>query len=286
MWNRLGVLTDEVSVQLTEALDWIKEQQLAHVEIRMVDGHNIISLSDEQVQRVQEEVSKRGLFISAIASPVFKCALDPSRPVASGDTFGQKEESVEAHFDKLQRSFEICKLLGTKQIRIFSFWREVSPQQHEQEIVGHLRTAAEMAQKQDIVLLLENEPSCNGGFASEVARLTQLVASPNLKVLWDPGNEEYGGRNSYPAGYKDVQASLGHVHLKDALIDSDGVSRCVPIGSGNVPFKEQLQALQADGYTGLFTIETHYVPAGGTAKDGTALTLEGLKTIIKEAGLD
>lgn len=286
MWNRLGVLTDEVSVQLAEALDWIKEQQLAHVEIRMVDGHNVISLSDEQVQTVKEEVSKRGLFISAIASPVFKCALDPSRPVASGDTFGQAEESVEAHFDKLKRAFEICKILGTNQIRIFSFWREVAPEQHEQEIVGHLRTAAELAKKHGIVLLLENEPSCNGGFASEVARLTQLVASPNLKVLWDPGNEEYGGRNSHPTGYGEVKAELGHVHLKDALIDSKGVSRCVPIGSGHVPFKEQLQSLQADGYTGLFTIETHYVPEGGTAKDGTALTLEGLRKIVKEAGLD
>lgn len=286
MWNRLGVLTDEVSAQLTEALDWIKEQQLAHVEIRMVDGQNIMSLSDEQVQQVKEEVSKRGLFISAIASPVFKCALDPARPVASGDTFGQAEESVDAHFEKLQRAFEICKILGTNQIRIFSFWREVSPEQHEQEIVGHLRTAAELAKGQGIILLLENEPSCNGGFAAEVARLTQLVASPNLKVLWDPGNEEYGAKSSYPAGYGEVKTTLGHVHLKDALVDQDGTSRCVPIGSGNVPFKEQLLALQADGYTGLFTIETHYVPEGGTAKDGTALTLKGLKSIIKEAGLN
>lgn len=286
MWNRLGVLTDEVSVQLTEALDWIKEQQLAHVEIRMVDGQNVAALSDEQVLRVKEEVEKRGLFISAIASPIFKCALDPARPVASGDTFGQKEEGVEAHFEKLERAIAICKMLGTNKIRIFSFWREVEPQQHEQEIVGHLREAAALAQKENIVLLLENEPSCNGGFAAEVGRLTELVNSPHLKVLWDPGNEEYGARSSYPAGYHAVKPELGHVHLKDAYIDSEGAPRCVPIGSGNVPFKEQLTALQEDGYTGLFTIETHYVPEGGTAKDGTALTIEGLRKLLKEAGLD
>ncbi|GIP32937.1 sugar phosphate isomerase/epimerase [Paenibacillus sp. J2TS4] len=284
--NRLGVLTDEVSANLTEALDWIAEQKLVHVEIRMVDGTNVAALSNEQVARVKEEVEKRGLFVSAIASPLFKCALDPSRPVASGDTFGQQEETVEAHFAKLDRAIEICKMLGTDKIRIFSFWRENDPQKYEQEIVEHLRKAAQIAGQAGIILLLENEPACNGGFASEVGRIAAQVASPNLKVLWDPGNEEYGGRPSYPEGYEAVRSQLGHVHVKDAYITSEGESKCVPVGSGKVPFVDQFRALEKDGYDGLFTIETHYVPEGGTPKDGTAMTLEALIKLLKEAGID
>ncbi|GIP39809.1 hypothetical protein J31TS4_30890 [Paenibacillus sp. J31TS4] len=282
--RRLGVLTDEVSPKLVEALEWIEQQGFEHVEIRMVDGKNIMTVTDEEATLIKESVAGRGLYVSAIASPVFKCALDPKRAVASGDTFGQDEESVEAHFAKLQRAFEVAQLLGTNKIRIFSFWREQQPELYEEEIVGHLKRAAELAEKAGILLLLENEPACNGGFAAEVGRLARLVDSPALKVLWDPGNEEYGGCPSFPDGYEQVKDVLGHVHLKDAYLTEEGTPRCVPIGMGNVPFEAQLRALERDGYDGLFTIETHYIPEGGTAMEGTALTLRGWKNIVTEVG--
>jgi sugar phosphate isomerase/epimerase len=280
--ERLGVLTDEVSASLIEALNWIASQGLKHVEIRVVDGTNVIDLTDEQLSKVRREVEARGLFVSAIASPVFKCALDPTRPVASGDTFGQKEESIEAHYAKLHRAMQIAGLLGTHRIRIFSFWREQDPTLYELQIIEHLRAAADIAAKHNALLLLENETSCNGGFAEEVGRYVLRVASPALKALWDPGNEACGGRTAFPEGYGEVKDVLAHVHLKDAYVGADGKSRCVPIGSGNVAYAEQLQALESDGYNGLYTIETHHVPPGGTKMDGTRLTLEALRRLLNE----
>jgi L-ribulose-5-phosphate 3-epimerase len=282
IWDRLGVLTDEVSDNFIEALDWVVEQGLKHVEIRTVNGLNMIHLTDEQVEEVIQEVKKRGLFVSAVASPLFKCALDPSRPVASGDRFGQKEESVESHFIMLDRAITIAKTFDTKMIRIFSFWRENEPDLHEKEIVKHLKTASTIALENEIILLLENEPSCNGGFADEVARIVRSVNSPALAVLWDPGNEVYGGRTSYHQGYEQVRKLIGHVHLKDAHIDEYGNPACVPIGLGAVNFTKQLQALEKDGYQGLFTLETHYIPDGGRAADGTLMSLKGLRKLIKE----
>ena len=89
------------------------------------------------------------------------------------------------------------------------------------------------------------------------------------------------GDSAFPEGYQEIKDLIGHVHLKDALIEK-GDPKCVPIGEGEVPFVDQLQALQNDGYTGLFTIETHYIPEGGTAMDGTNMTLQGLKNILKD----
>lgn len=280
--ERLGVLTDEVSQELTIALDWAKENQLKHVEIRMVKGKNVADLSDAEINYILTEVERRDLYISAISSPIFKCALDPSRSVASGDTFGQKEESVETHFLKLQRVIDICKRFKSNKIRIFSFWRENDPPAHEAEIIKHLKRASQMAEEKGVILLLENEGSCNGGYASEVARLVRQVDSPHLKVLWDPGNEAYGGSPAFPEGYEYVRGLIGHVHLKDAFINEKGESKCVPIGEGDVPFVAQFERLLADQYDGLFTIETHYVPKGGTSLEGTQLTLNGLKRILKE----
>lgn len=280
--DRLGVLTDEVSANLSEALDWIAAQGLKHVEIRMVDGKNVMDLPLERVDEIRREVEAKGLFVSALASPVFKCALDPNRKVASGDTFGQQEESVEAHFAKLDKAVEIAKRLGTNRIRIFSFWREENPSAYTEEIVEHLRKAAAVAEREGVMLLLENEPSCNGGFAAEVGEFVRRVDSPALKALWDPGNEAYGARNAYPDGYEAVKDVLAHVHLKDAKEDGEGKRTCVPIGQGLVDYVSQIRALERDGYKGLFTIETHYIPPGGTAMDGTAATLAGLRKLLEE----
>lgn len=284
MLDRLGILTDEVYPDdFAKSLEWIAEQGLKHIEVRVVDGVNIANMSDEEADAVRRAVDAKGLSVSAIASPLYKCALDPSRPVASGDVFGQAEESVEAHHAKLHRVIAIAKRLGTRNIRIFSFWREQEPDNYFAEIVAHLKRAAEVAEREGVLLLLENEPACNGGFAEEVGKLARAVGSPALKVLWDPGNEAYGGKPAFPAGYGHVKDVLAHVHIKDAYVRPDGSSRCVPVGSGNVPFIAQLRALQEDGYDGLFTIETHFAPEGGTKQAGSRMTLDAFRVLVREA---
>jgi 6-phosphogluconolactonase/glucosamine-6-phosphate isomerase/deaminase/sugar phosphate isomerase/epimerase len=285
IWDRLGVISDEVSADYIEALDWIQAEGLKYVEIRMVDGINVSSLTDEQVERVAAEAAKRGLGISGIASPLFKCALDPSRPVETGDMFGQAEESVEAHFEKLVRTIAIANKLGTRLIRIFSFWREQDPAPYMDEIAVHLKRAADIAEKAGVILLLENERSCNGGYAFEVALLVKKVQSPALQALWDPGNEAQGGVWSYPQVYNEVKDLLGHVHLKDSLIHPNGKPGCVPIGSGRVPYVKQIQDLEADGYKGLYVIETHYAPPGGTKMEGTKQSLEGLRKLLNQPAI-
>jgi sugar phosphate isomerase/epimerase len=277
-------LTDEVYPDnFSKSLDWIVEQGLKYIEVRVVDGVNISNMTDEQVAAVRSQIEARGLTVTAIASPLYKCALDPTRPVASGDVFGQAEESVEAHHEKLHRVIAIAKLLGAGSIRIFSFWRENDPELYFDEIVAHMKKAASVAEKEGIMLLQENEPACNGGFAEEVAKIVRAVASPAMKVLWDPGNEAYGGRPAFPEGYGFVKDVLAHVHIKDAYVRPDGTSRCVPVGSGNVPFIAQLRALEEDGYAGMFTIETHYLPEGGTKAAGSRMTLDALRVLVNEA---
>lgn len=280
--DRLGILTDEVSKDFQDALDWIAEQGLKHVEVRTVDGKNVAALDDDAVRDVRRRVEDRGLFVSAVASPLFKCALDPTRPVASGDRFGQQEEGVEAHFAKLDRVIAIARLLGTRRIRIFSFWREKDPAPYLSDVVRLLKRAGRIAEHADVLLLVENEPSCNGGFAEEVGQIVRAVDCPAVKALWDPGNEAYAGREPFPAGYGHVKDVLAHVHLKDAYIRQDGSPRCVPLGSGNLPLIPQLRALAADGYDGLFTIETHYMPEGGTQKTGSRMTLDAIRTLSRE----
>jgi L-ribulose-5-phosphate 3-epimerase len=282
IFERLGVITDEVSSDLTEALEFAVREGLKHVEIRTVGGVNVVNLDDDDIAWIKQQIDRYGLYVSALSSPIFKCALDCKREVASGDSFGMPEEDVEAHFIKLHRMIDIAKALGTTKIRVFSFWRERDPDRYTDDIVKHLRRAADIAEGHHVLLLLENEPACNAGYAAEVAKILQKVDSPALKALWDPGNEEYGGRLSFPDGYRQVKDAVRHVHLKDALIDDTGHAQCVPIGMGRVPFVEQIRELEEDGYQGLYTIETHYIPSGGTALQGTCMSLRGLRKLLME----
>ncbi|SDW16533.1 sugar phosphate isomerase/epimerase [Paenibacillus sp. CF384] len=279
--DRLGVITDEVSPSdLIEALNFAVLNGLKHVEIRTINGQNVLSLHDQQLAIIRSETERRGLFVSCIASPIFKCALGTGSKVAEGDRFNQEERTVSEHFTMLERAMDIADQLGTDRIRIFSFWREAEPEQHHDEIVMHLTQAALLAASRGKLLLLENEPSCNGGYAAEVAKLVGAVNSPALRVLWDPGNEQYGSRTSYPEGYSSVCNLMAHVHLKDVRFDESGQPKATPIGSGIVPYEAHFQALLRDGYTGLFTLETHYIPEGGTAMEGTAQSLQGLKALL------
>ncbi|SDO37510.1 Sugar phosphate isomerase/epimerase [Paenibacillus sp. yr247] len=269
-WDRLGVITDEVSIDFLEALDWISHNGLKHVEIRMVDGINVMELDDDKMDRVFQEVQRRGLFISAISSPIFKCHLDPTRPTAIGDQFGNRAQTVEAHYDMLHKAIQMAKKWGTTYIRIFSFWREQEPEQYLGEIITHLRQAAAMAMAEGIILLLENEHACNGGYAKEVACMVHEVNSTALKVLWDPGNEERWS-SSFPEGYGYVRDLYVHFHLKHWYV-----------ALGDEPLNSQMAALKQDGYTGLYTIETHFAPKGGSKMDGTRITLELLRERFKE----
>jgi sugar phosphate isomerase/epimerase len=277
--DRLGIITDEVGPNFDAAAEWVARQGLQYAEIRVVDGKNVADLSDDEVAAAKRKLDARGLRVAGLSSPLFKCALDPSRPVASGDTFGQKEEGVESHFAKLDRVIAIAKQLRTRNVRVFSFWREREPATYRDDIVRHLKRAAGVAAKADVLLLVENEPSCNGGFAEEVGRIVRAVDSPAVRALWDPGNEAHGGREAFPAGYAHVKDVLAHVHLKDACHGPDGKARCVPLGSGDVRWIEHFRALAADGYGGLYTIETHFAPAGGDKALGSRMTLDAIRAL-------
>ncbi|MCZ8516080.1 hypothetical protein O9H85_27495 [Paenibacillus filicis] len=68
IWDRLGIITDEVSANVSEALDWIAGCGLRHVEIRTVNGRNVMDLTNEEIGDLRERIERRGLYVSAIAS--------------------------------------------------------------------------------------------------------------------------------------------------------------------------------------------------------------------------
>ena len=70
-----GAITDEFSPDLETALAVMKSIGMTNAELRVVDGKNIITLTDDEVKRAVELVHAANMRIISLSSPVLKCVL-------------------------------------------------------------------------------------------------------------------------------------------------------------------------------------------------------------------
>jgi sugar phosphate isomerase/epimerase len=67
---KLAAITDEFSPTLQTALDAMAPLGMTGVELRVIDGKNIVDLPDAEVDRIVSAVRGRGMEIISIASPL------------------------------------------------------------------------------------------------------------------------------------------------------------------------------------------------------------------------
>jgi len=282
--DKLGIITDEVAQDLEHALDFLVQHSLAYCELRELWDKNIMNLSQEELTRATQMIQKRSLRVSVIASPVFKYNL-PEMPARE-----ERRDSFHANFTDqdteklLSRVFELARLFGTNQIRIFSYWRVDEPEKAYPYVRDRLREAAARAARQGMTLVLENDYACNIGTGEELGRIIRDINSPHLRGTWDPGNAVMLGEVPYPDGYKEVRGLFSHMHFKDVKKDPQmGSLSWAPVGAGCVDYRGQIKALSEDNYEGTMSLETHYVRADGNKLESTRASLEGLLKILNES---
>jgi sugar phosphate isomerase/epimerase len=281
---KLGIITDEISEDLGVALGFLTSYSLGFCELRQLWGKNVMNLTEGELGRAKQLISRQRLEVSDIASPIFKYNL-PDMPARE-----EKRDTFRADFTDqdsdslLQKSFELARFFGTTRVRIFSFWRAANPEKAYPQVRERLAQAASLAAKSGIVLVLENENECNIGTGKELGRALRDVNSPALRGNWDPGNAAMLGETPYPEGYKQVQGLFAHMHIKDVRRDpTEGKLVWAPVGGGFVDWRGQLKALEQDGYDGTMSLETHYRRKDGNALESTRESLEGLLKILESS---
>jgi L-ribulose-5-phosphate 3-epimerase len=227
------------------------------------------------------------LRVTDIASPLFKVDW----PGAPRSKFSPKRDQFNAEFtfeqqdEVLERSIELAKAFQTDRVRFFDFWRLDDPAPHRLAMNEKLRDAAEKAAKKNVILVLENEPSCNTATAAEAARVLAAIPSRNLMLNWDPGNAAERGEKPFPDGYNLLpKERIGHCHCKDAIKKSDGSGyEWAAMGRGIIDWVGQFKALERDGYHFAVSLETHWRGAG-TPEESTRQSWAGMKKELQEAG--
>ena len=85
-----------------------------------------------------------------------------------------------------KQAFRAAHILGVDKIRVFTFLRTAEPDKLHQRIADVIGEMAEMAAKEKIKLLVENESACNVVSCAEVAPFMKLLPEKTVGINWDP----------------------------------------------------------------------------------------------------
>jgi len=282
---RPAVITDEISQDFERALDVMLEYGVRDAELRGLWGVNVMDLSPEQLCLARTAMDRRGMRVCGIASPIYKCNLYSESVHESGGPLHLAEERRLGHQPALlERAIELCEYFNTRLIRVFAFWKQRPVDADvRRDIIAALLPGVRRAEQAGVVLGLENEHACLLGTGRETADVVREIGSASLRAIWDPGNAFFAGEVPYPDGYEAIKQYVAHVHVKDALHNSEGVPGWTVVGEGEIDFAGQVAALIRDGYAGLLSLETHYRAPGGDPEEASRRCLEGLVRLLRQS---
>ncbi len=281
LW-KLGVITDEISQDFEQALDFLKGYSLEYCELRELWGKNIMNASQDELDRAKKLLRKFGIRVSNIASPIFKYDLpEMPAPASQRDVF--RAQFTDRDTDRLlENAAELSHFFNTPLVRVFSYWRVEDPEKAYPYVRDRLARAAGVARSTAMILGLENEHTCNVGTGRELARMLKAINSPHLRGVWDPGNAVMLGEAPHPQGFEAVRGQFDHMHVKD-LRHEAGSWAWVPVGKGVADFAAVFKTLRHENYSGTISLETHYRRADGNRLESTRESLEGLLKAMQES---
>jgi L-ribulose-5-phosphate 3-epimerase len=281
---RVSVINDEISQDFGHVCEVAaKEFGMGWIELRSMWKKNIVSLDEKEIAEARRILEKSQLKVTDIASPLFKVDW----PGAPKSKFSE-DKSFNAAFDwkqqdeVLERAIEMAKAFNTERVRCFDFWRLEEQTPFRTPMNDKLREAAEKCAKNNLLLVLENEPACNTATGAESAKVLTAVQHPAFTLNWDPGNAAASGEIPYPDGYKLLPKDrIGHCHCKD-VVKKETKYDWAPMGGGMIDWAGQFRALKRDGYHFAVSLETHW-NGGGSAEESTRKSWAGMKKTLEQA---
>ena len=281
---RISVINDEISQDFGHACEIVsREFGMGWIELRGMWKKNIVSLDEKEVAEAGRILEKYQLKVTDIASPLFKVDWPgaPKSKFSEAKSFGANFTLAQQD-EVLEHSLEMAKAFQTDRVRCFDFWRLEDQAPYRAAINEKLRDAAGKAAKKGIILVLENEMSCNTATGAEAAKVLSAVQTPSFMLNWDPGNAAAAGEIPFPDGYNLLPKDrIGHCHCKDAVKKGEKYD-WAPMGGGMIDWLGQFKALKRDGYHHAVSLETHWRGAN-SPEESTRQSWAGMKKLLQQA---
>lgn len=231
---------DEIDEQITTQFSHLNKLGISYFEPRGINGTNIADIDDAQLAELKKNMSEYNIKVSSIGSPIGKININ---------------DDFEPHLEKLKRVIHIAKELGTKYIRVFSFFipQGENPENYRDEVMKRMAAMCAEAEKEGVILLHENEKEIYGDTAARCLDIFNSVKSPALKGVFDPANFVQCKESVYPQAFNMLKEHIVYMHIKDALPDGE----VVPAGYGVGGVENVISDLYTDGYEGFLSLEPH-----------------------------
>lgn len=234
---KVFAFADEADKNFNGQIRALIRNGLDGLELRGVNGANVTDLSTRTAKECAKKLKDAGLKVWSIGSPIGKIDID-------GKKFASERE-------RLLRTFEIAKVFGTKNIRMFSFFmpKDQDPADYRNKVIEELSRYAEMAKDAGMILCHENEKAIFGDTPERCLDILRSV--PGIRAVFDPANFVQCGVDTLSA-WEQLHSHVYYLHIKDAL--KSGL--VVPSGDGEGHVAEIVRAYAAQGGK-VCTIEPH-----------------------------
>ncbi|MCG6930109.1 MAG: sugar phosphate isomerase/epimerase [Desulfofustis sp.] len=247
--------TDEVSDDLGVQIKALKELGWSCVDLRTVDGKNVSTLTDDEFDRIHDQLGEHGITIACFGSTVANWGRDPIN-------------DFDTDLAEMKRSVRHMGRAAVRSIRIMSY-RVAEPvplgNEIESRILFNIGELVKIAEDNGVICLHENCQTWGGQSPLHSLRLLEAVDSPALRLIFDTGNpvsmKDVRGEAPYRLQdaldfYHQVKAYVDYIHIKDAVVE-DGRARYVFPGEGHARVREILADV-ARHKTGIpISIEPH-----------------------------
>lgn len=240
-YQKISGFSDEITEVTKEQFEALGKLGISYFEPRGIDGTNISKLTEEEMHALKTLMDEYKIKVSSIGSPIGKIKVT---------------DDFESHFEVLKNVVKAAKILGTKYIRVFSFYHEKYAEWTEEEraeVFRRMQIMIDYAKEQDVVLLHENEKHIYGDTADRCLELMEAFYGPNFKAIFDPANFVQCKEDTKRA-YEMLKPYITYMHIKDAMLADESV---VPAGYGDGNVEYILKDLFANGYEGFLSLEPH-----------------------------
>jgi sugar phosphate isomerase/epimerase len=247
--NNNFVLTgfaDEISPSLDEQIRVFRSLNINHIEMRSVEGKPLIAYSTNEAKEIKAKLDEAGFMLSSVGSSIGKYSI---------------HDDFASHFELFKHAVEIAHIMGTKNIRMFSFYipRDEDPEASTDEVLRRIGMMVEYAKKEDVVLLHENEKEIYGDIATRCRTIMEKYYCDNFKAVFDFANFIQCGQDTEEA-YEMLRPYIAYIHVKDAMSNSGKV---VPAGKGDGNIASILKKVKNSGYHGYLSLEPHLADFAG-----------------------
>jgi sugar phosphate isomerase/epimerase len=264
----LAAFADESDNKFSGQTDALCRNRLDAIEMRNLDGKNVVALSNAEAKEYKNQLEEKGLFVWSLGSPLGKIKIT--------DDFAP-------HLDSFKRGMEIGGILGASACRMFSFYMpdEKDPADYKNEVIDRLGAFCEIAKDYNIVLCHENEKGIFGDIPSRCLEIHKAL--PSLKAVFDPANFVQCGVDTL-AAFEALSPYVYYLHIKDAKREGD----IVPAGEGDGNIKKIIELYKNQGGK-VLTLEPHlfeFDGLKGLEKEGNTSEVGGYNFATAEEAFD